>query len=76
MRATMSVEELERAAMNLSASERERLALKLLPSLERGLQFEAEWKDEADHRALQLRERRVEEVRGDDLFREALDRLE
>lgn len=71
----MSVEELEREALKLSADERERLALLLLSSIRGELEYEAEWADEADRRAREIRERHVDTIPADQVFREALDRL-
>jgi putative addiction module component (TIGR02574 family) len=72
----MSVEDLEREAMKLSTEERERLALALLSSVHGDLEYEAEWADEADRRVLEIRERKVDPIPGDQVFREALRRLE
>ncbi len=71
----MSVEELEREALKLSADERERLALSILSSLQGELEYEAEWAEEAKRRAMEIREGRVETIPADQVFREALDRL-
>ncbi|HSH45409.1 MAG TPA: addiction module protein [Longimicrobiales bacterium] len=71
----MSIEELEREALKLSADDRERLALMILSSLQGELEYEAEWAAEADRRALEIREGRVDTIPGDQVFREALDRL-
>lgn len=71
----MSVEELEREALKLSADDRERLALMILSSLQGELEYEAEWAAEADRRAMEIREGRVDTIPGDQVFREALDRL-
>jgi putative addiction module component (TIGR02574 family) len=71
----MSVEELERAALKLPPVERERLATKLLSSLETRLEFEAEWIDEVKRRAREIDEGTVETIPADQVIREALDRL-
>ena len=71
----MSVEELEREAMKLPADERERLAVRLLSSVDRGLAFESDWAEETHRRVQQVREQRVDSVPGDDVFGEATDRL-
>jgi putative addiction module component (TIGR02574 family) len=71
----MSVEELEKAALNLSPEDRERLALAILSSLQGELEYESEWAAEADRRAREIRERRVDTIPADQVFREALDRL-
>lgn len=71
----MSVEELEREALKLSADDRERLALLILSSIQGELEYEAEWAAEADRRAMEIREGRVDTIPGDQVFREALDRL-
>jgi putative addiction module component (TIGR02574 family) len=71
----VSVEELEREALKLPADEREQLAMALLTSLRSELKYEAEWAAEADRRAMEIREGRVETIPADDVFRKALDRL-
>jgi hypothetical protein len=71
----MSVEELERAALKLPPVARERLAAKLLSSLETRLEFDAEWIDEAKRRAREIDEGTVETIPADQVIREALDRL-
>jgi putative addiction module component (TIGR02574 family) len=71
----MSVEELEKAALNLSPEDRERLALAILSSLQGELKYESEWAVEADRRAREIRERRVDTIPADQVLREALDRL-
>lgn len=71
----MSVEELEKEALKLPVDERERLALSILSSLQGELEYEAEWAAEADRRAMEIREGRVETIPGEQVFREALDRL-
>lgn len=71
----MSVEELEREALKLTAEERERLALTILSSIQGELEFEQEWAEEADRRAREIREGRVDTIPGEQVFREALDRL-
>lgn len=71
----MSVEELEREALKLSAEERERLAMSLLSSIQGELDYEAEWAEEADRRAREIREGRVETIAADQVFRELRDRL-
>ena len=49
--------------------------MELLSSLRRELEYEAEWVAEADRRALEIRERRVETIPADEVLRKALDRL-
>ena len=71
----MSVEELEREALKLSADDRERLALSILSSIQGELEYEAEWAAEADRHAMEMREGLVDTISGDQVFREALDRL-
>lgn len=71
----MSVEELEREALKLSPDEREQLALSILSSIQGELDYEAEWAAEADRRAMEIREGRARTIPGDQVFREALDRL-
>ena len=71
----MSVEDLEREALKLPADDRERLALSILSSLQGELEHEAEWAEESDRRAREIREKRVEMIPGDQVLREALDRL-
>ncbi len=71
----MSVEELKREALKLPADERELLAMELLSSLRSALKYEEEWAAEADRRAMEIREGRVETIPADEVFRKALDRL-
>jgi putative addiction module component (TIGR02574 family) len=71
----MSVEELETEALKLPPMERERLAMKLLSSVESSLEFEAEWIQEVERRAQELDEGTVEAIPADQVIREALDRL-
>jgi putative addiction module component (TIGR02574 family) len=71
----VSVEELEREALKLPADEREQLAMALLTSLRSELKYEAEWAAEADRRAIEVREERVETIPADEVFGKALDRL-
>ncbi len=71
----MSVEELKREALKLPADERELLAMELLSSLRSELTYEEEWAVEADRRAMEIREGRVETIPADEVFRKALDRL-
>jgi putative addiction module component (TIGR02574 family) len=73
--ARMSVDELEKEALKLSPDERERLALSLLSSIHGELEYEVEWAEEVDRRAREIKEGRVELIPGDQVFREALDRL-
>lgn len=72
----MSIEELEVEAMKLPPEERERLAEKLLSSVDAGLAYEAEWAEETDRRVEETRNGSVEPVPGDEVFRRALERLE
>lgn len=72
----MSMEQLEHEAMKLPPEERERLAMKLLSSIDRGLDFEAEWAEEIDRRIQGLEDGSAKSIPGDDVFREALDRLQ
>lgn len=72
----MSIEELEIAAMKLPPEERERLAEKLLSSVDEGLEFEADWAKEADRRVAEVESGAAEPVPGDEVFGQALDRLE
>jgi putative addiction module component (TIGR02574 family) len=74
--AAMSVEELEKEALKLPVEERERLAMSILSSLRGELKYEAEWAREAERRAREIDEGRVETIPADRVFREALDRLE
>jgi putative addiction module component (TIGR02574 family) len=71
----MSIEQLENEAMKLPPEERERLGVKLLSSVDRGLDFEAEWAEEVDRRIQGLEDGSAKSIPGDDVFREALDRL-
>jgi putative addiction module component (TIGR02574 family) len=71
----MSVEELETEALKLPPVERERLAMKLLSSVEFELEFEAEWIEEVERRAREIDEGTVETIPADQVIREALDRL-
>ena len=71
----MSVDELETEALKLSAEDRERLAWELLSSLESELEFEAEWIEEIERRAREIDEGTADTVPGDQVLREALDRL-
>jgi len=71
----MSVEELQREALKLSAEDRERLAFAILSSIGGELEYESEWAEEADRRAREIREGRVDTVPGDEVLKEALDRL-
>jgi hypothetical protein len=57
------------------AEERELLAARLLSSVASRLEFAAEWIEEVERRTRQLDEGTVETVPGDQVFREALDRL-
>lgn len=59
----------------MSADDRERLALSILSSLQGELEYEAEWAREADRLALEIRDGRVDTIPGEQVFREALDRL-
>jgi putative addiction module component (TIGR02574 family) len=72
---SMSIEELEAAAMQLSPTERERLGEKLLSSVDTPLQYEEEWAQEADRRITEMLNGAVERVSGDEVFRAAVDRL-
>lgn len=72
----MSVEELEKEALKLPVEERERLAMSILSSLRGELKYEAEWAREAERRAREIDEGRVETIPADRVFREALDHLE
>ncbi|MEW5928936.1 MAG: addiction module protein [Gemmatimonadota bacterium] len=71
----MSIDELEAQAMMLSPEERLSLGERLLSSVDTGLQFEAEWAEEADRRVEEMRSGAVEMIPGDDVFRRALGRL-
>lgn len=71
----MSVDELETEALKLPPLERERLAVRLLSSLASELEFEAEWIEEIERRAREIEEGTVETIPGDQVIREALDRL-
>jgi len=71
----MSAEELETEALKLPADERERLAIRLLSSVESRLEFEAEWIEEVERRARELDEGAVETIPADQVIRHALDRL-
>lgn len=72
---SMSIEELEAAAMQLSPTERERLGEKLLSSVDTPLQHEEEWADAADRRIAEMLNGAVERVSGDEVFRAAVNRL-
>lgn len=72
---SMSVEELESEALKLPPLERERLAIKLLSSVESRLDFEEEWIEEVERRARELDEGTVDTIPADQVIREALDRL-
>ncbi len=72
----MSLEELEAEALKLPPEQRERLAEKLLSSVDPGLQHEAEWAAEADRRVQQLREGSVQSVDAEEVLRAARKRLE
>jgi hypothetical protein len=71
----MSVEELVAEALKLAPEERERLAMTLLSSVGSRLEFEAEWIEEVERRAREIDEGAVETIPGDQVIREALDRL-
>lgn len=71
----MSIQELEVEAMKLPPEERERLAEKLLSSVDADLAFESEWAAEADRRVEEVRSGLVKPVSGDEVFRRALERL-
>ncbi len=71
----MSVEELVAEALKLAPEEREQLAMMLLSSVESRLEFEAEWIEEIERRAREIDEGLVETIPGDQVIREALDRL-
>jgi putative addiction module component (TIGR02574 family) len=73
--ASMSIEELETAALKLTPAERELLAVRLLSSVEARLDFEAEWVEEIKRRTRELDEGTVETIPADQVIREALDRL-
>ncbi len=72
----MSMEQLENEAMNLPQEERERLAVKLLSSIDRVIDFEAEWAEEIDRRIQGLEDGSAKSIPGDDVFCEALNRLQ
>lgn len=61
--------------MKLPAEERERLGKKLLSSVATPLAFEAEWVEEVDRRVEELETGAVEPIAGEDVFRDALNRL-
>lgn len=71
----MSVDKLETEALKLPPVERQRLAVRLLSSLDSGLEFEAEWIEEVERRAREIDEGTVETIPADQVIREALDRL-
>lgn len=73
-RMRVSIDELEAQAMRLSLEERLSLSERLLSSLDTGLEFEAEWAEEADRRVEEMRGGAVEMIPGDDIFRRALGR--
>jgi putative addiction module component (TIGR02574 family) len=73
--ASMSIEELETAALKLTPAERELLAVRLLSSVESRLEFEAEWVEEIKRRTRELDEGTVETIPAEQVIREALDRL-
>ncbi len=66
---------LEAKAMKLSPEERERLAEKLLGSVDTPLEFEDEWADESDRRIEEMLDGTVKAVPGDEVLRAALDQL-
>lgn len=72
---SMSIQELETQALKLPPLDRERLAMKLLSSVESRLEFEAEWIEEVERRAREIDEGTVETIPADQVIREALDRL-
>lgn len=72
---SMTIEELEAAALKLPPAERERLGEKLLSSVDTPLVFEDEWAEEADRRVEEIRSGSVKPVSGQDVLRAALDRL-
>ncbi len=71
----MTIEQLVEEAMKLPPEERERLGVKLLSSVDRGLMFEDEWAEEARRRLEQLENGSVEAIPAEDVFREARERL-
>jgi putative addiction module component (TIGR02574 family) len=71
----MSIEELEVAAMQLPPEDRERLGEKLLASVDTPLEYEDEWAEEADRRIEELLDGTVKPVSGDEVLRDALERL-
>ena len=71
----MSIDQLATEALKLSAEEREQLAMTILSSIDDELEFESEWAAEADRRAREIREGRVDTIPGDTVLGEALDRL-
>ena len=58
----MSIEELEAEALKLPSEQRERLAEKLLSSIDTGLEYEAEWAAEADRRVQEVRDGAVKTI--------------
>ncbi len=72
----MSLEELEAEALKLPPDQRERLAEKLLSSVDPGLQYEPEWAAEADRRVQEIREGSVQPLPADEVLGAARKRLE
>lgn len=71
----MTIEQLVEEAMKLPPEERERLGMKLLSSVDPGLAFEDEWAEETQRRLGQLENGAVEAIPGDEVLREARERL-
>lgn len=70
-----TAEEIEAAAMHLSASERARLAQRLLASLDEDSEIEQAWAEEIDRRLDEYERGGVRAVPGDEAFASARARL-
>jgi putative addiction module component (TIGR02574 family) len=69
-------EELEGVALSLPRGERDRLAERLLASLDEDSEVEEAWALEVSHRLEAYRKGTVEETPADEVLREARSRLE
>jgi len=65
----MTIEELESALLKLPASERARLAERLLASLDEESELERAWYDEAERRLAEIQGGAVREVPADEVYR-------
>jgi len=71
----MTVDQLEAAALQLSASQRARLAERLIASLDEGAEVEEEWSTEAERRDREFTEGKTEGVSPDSALASARARL-